>query len=138
VTINPLVAASVDGPKDFWAGVWIAEDIELIQQGIKNGTPNRPQRLHDRAHRVDTRHRVNYASSGDHFLSIVRIEIVELYEVVELTTDLPGEGLPVGSVGTVVHIFREPDLAYEVEFVDDDGRTIAMVPLTLDKLRPHS
>ena len=38
MTINPLVAASVDGPKDSWAGVWIAEDIELIQQGIKNGS----------------------------------------------------------------------------------------------------
>ena len=63
---------------------------------------------------------------------------MELYDVVELTTDLPAEGLPAGSVGTVVHIFHEPDLAYEVEFADDDGRTIAMVPLTPDKLRPYS
>jgi uncharacterized protein YukE len=36
VTINPLVAARVEGPKDAWAGVWLAEDIELIKQGIEN------------------------------------------------------------------------------------------------------
>jgi uncharacterized protein YukE len=37
VTVNPLVAARVDGPKDAWSGVWIAEDIELISQGISSG-----------------------------------------------------------------------------------------------------
>jgi hypothetical protein len=36
-TINPLVAARIDGPTDAWAGVWIAEDIELINQGVKSG-----------------------------------------------------------------------------------------------------
>jgi hypothetical protein len=35
---NPLVAAAADAPKDAWAGVWIAEDIQLIQQGVKNGS----------------------------------------------------------------------------------------------------
>ncbi len=38
MTINPLVAGRVDQPKDPWAGVWIAEDIELIGQGVKNGS----------------------------------------------------------------------------------------------------
>jgi hypothetical protein len=38
VTVNPLVAARVEGSKDAWAGVWIAEDIELIGQGVKNGS----------------------------------------------------------------------------------------------------
>jgi hypothetical protein len=60
---------------------------------------------------------------------------VELHDVVELTTDLPGEGLTAGSVGTVVHIFHEPDIAYEVEFADDDGKTLAMVALAADHLR---
>jgi uncharacterized protein YukE len=36
VTVNPLVAARVDDPKSAWAGVWIAEDIELIAQGVEN------------------------------------------------------------------------------------------------------
>ncbi|HEY7271830.1 MAG TPA: hypothetical protein VH502_03775 [Actinoplanes sp.] len=37
-TVNPLVAASVDKPADAWAGVWIAEDIELVAQGVRNGS----------------------------------------------------------------------------------------------------
>jgi uncharacterized protein YukE len=36
VTVNPLVAARVEDPKSAWAGVWIAEDIELIAQGVEN------------------------------------------------------------------------------------------------------
>jgi hypothetical protein len=35
VTVNPLVAARVDQPKSACAGVWIAEDIELIAQGVE-------------------------------------------------------------------------------------------------------
>jgi uncharacterized protein YukE len=38
VTVNPLVAARVDDPKSPWAGIWIAEDIELIAQGVQNGS----------------------------------------------------------------------------------------------------
>jgi hypothetical protein len=38
VTDNPLVAARADDPKSPWAGVWIAEDIELIAQGVRNGS----------------------------------------------------------------------------------------------------
>ena len=38
MTINPLVAARVEGPKDALAGVWIAEDIQLINQGVRNGS----------------------------------------------------------------------------------------------------
>jgi hypothetical protein len=37
VTANPLVAAGVEGPPDAWAGVWIAEDIDLISQGLRTG-----------------------------------------------------------------------------------------------------
>jgi uncharacterized protein YukE len=36
MTINPLVAARVGAPASAWSGVWIAEDIELIAQGVKN------------------------------------------------------------------------------------------------------
>jgi uncharacterized protein YukE len=36
VTINPLVAGRLDQPKSAWAGVWIAEDIEAIAQGVEN------------------------------------------------------------------------------------------------------
>jgi uncharacterized protein YukE len=36
VTLNPLVAARVDTPGSPWAGVWIAEDVELIARGVEN------------------------------------------------------------------------------------------------------
>jgi hypothetical protein len=62
---------------------------------------------------------------------------MELYDVVELTADRPEDGLVAGSVGTVVHIFQKPNLAYEVEFADGNGKTIAMVALTPDQLRPR-
>ncbi|WP_406044927.1 WXG100 family type VII secretion target [Micromonospora sp. NBC_00898] len=38
MTTNPLVAAPVEGPANPWAGVWIAEDIQLIGDGIRNGS----------------------------------------------------------------------------------------------------
>jgi uncharacterized protein YukE len=38
VTVNPLVVPAIDQPTDAWAGVWIAEDIELIVQGIRNNS----------------------------------------------------------------------------------------------------
>jgi hypothetical protein len=38
VTVNPLVAGRLDGPPDAWSGVWIAEDIELIAQGVRSGS----------------------------------------------------------------------------------------------------
>jgi uncharacterized protein YukE len=36
MTINPLVAGRLDQPTNAWAGVWIAEDIEAIAQGVEN------------------------------------------------------------------------------------------------------
>ena len=38
MTVNPLVAARVDQPKSAWAGVWIAEDIQLIAQGVRDNS----------------------------------------------------------------------------------------------------
>lgn len=36
--VNPLVASRLEGPKDNLAGVWLAEDLDLIAQGIWNGS----------------------------------------------------------------------------------------------------
>lgn len=58
---------------------------------------------------------------------------MRLLDVVELVVDVPDEQLAAGAVGTVVEIF-DPPRAYEVEFVDQDGRTIALVVLTDDQL----
>ncbi|MET7747866.1 hypothetical protein [Micromonospora sp. NPDC005367] len=35
---NPLVAAAADTSPSAWAGVWILEDIELIHQGVRDGS----------------------------------------------------------------------------------------------------
>jgi hypothetical protein len=37
VTSNPLVASRTAAPVDPWAGVWIAEDIELLARGVRGG-----------------------------------------------------------------------------------------------------
>jgi hypothetical protein len=57
---------------------------------------------------------------------------IHLLDVVALTEDIPAHGLLRGQVGTVVELLG-PD-AYEVEFVDNDGRTYATLPLNLNQL----
>ncbi len=49
----------------------------------------------------------------------------ELYDVVRVRQDLPEMDLRAGDVGTVVMVFSEPVPAVEVEFVDEEGRTLA-------------
>ncbi|MEH1057142.1 DUF4926 domain-containing protein [Micromonospora sp. CPCC 206171] len=61
---------------------------------------------------------------------------MELYEVVELKAGLPEEGLAAGAVGSIVHVLRNPETAYEVEFTDEDGRTICTAALTPDRIGP--
>jgi hypothetical protein len=53
---------------------------------------------------------------------------------VELTEDVPAEGLSTGMIGTIVEVYTDPP-AYEVEFIDDDGYTIALVALKPDQVR---
>jgi hypothetical protein len=60
--------------------------------------------------------------------------IAELDTVV-LTKDLPESGLQKGDVGAVVHC-HAGGTAYEVEFVAADGRTIALLTLPSDEIRP--
>jgi len=49
----------------------------------------------------------------------------ELHSVVRILDDQPELDLRTGDVGTVVTVFSEPMAAFEVEFVDDEGRTVA-------------
>ncbi|CCH33090.1 DUF4926 domain-containing protein [Actinosynnema sp. NPDC047251] len=57
---------------------------------------------------------------------------MRLHEIAELVVDLPEHDLRSGAVGTVVD---EYPTDYEVEFVDDDGRTTALLTLRPDQLR---
>ena len=38
VTINPIVAPVGSRPGDPWAGIWLAEDVEAIHQGVTSGS----------------------------------------------------------------------------------------------------
>jgi hypothetical protein len=84
---------------------------------------------------LDTRFGLDQASIGDRLIPVVGGN-VELYDTVRLLVDLPEEGLAAGAIGAVVHVFDKPNLAYEVEFTDGNGRTIAQIPLPPDQLRP--
>jgi len=52
---------------------------------------------------------------------------LKLHDVVALLVDKPEEQLVTGQVGTVVELLA-PDV-YEVEFLDSNGRTIAIMEL---------
>lgn len=52
----------------------------------------------------------------------------KLLDVIALTADLPAKGLLRGQVGTIVEVLA-PD-AFEVEFIDDAGRTYAQSTVT--------
>ena len=61
--------------------------------------------------------------------------MIQEHERVVLKTSVPAQKLEAGDVGTVVHIYRDGQ-AYEVEFVTLDGRTVAVVTLEADQIRP--
>ena len=53
----------------------------------------------------------------------------KLLDCVRLQRDIPHRLLKRGMIGTVVEVFERPDEAYEVEFCDDNGATIAQLAL---------
>jgi hypothetical protein len=59
---------------------------------------------------------------------------ISLLDVVALTEPLPSFGLVEGQVGTVVELLGAD--AYEVEFIDDDGKTYAQIPLRRSQVLP--
>ncbi len=56
-------------------------------------------------------------------------------EAVVLARDLEAHGLRRGDVGAVVHLY-EDGAAYEVEFVTAEGKTVALLTLDKDDIRP--
>ena len=57
---------------------------------------------------------------------------IRVLDVVALTEDIPEQGLLRGQVGTVVESLGPG--VFEVEFVDNDGRTYAILPLKSSQL----
>jgi hypothetical protein len=62
--------------------------------------------------------------------------MTRIYDVVRLVGDRPGDGLVAGALGTVVEVFETPSRAYEVEFVDAGGATVALLTLTAGEVEP--
>jgi hypothetical protein len=57
---------------------------------------------------------------------------IQVLDVVALTEDIPDRSLVRGQVGAVVEA-HDPG-TFEVEFVDNDGKTYAMLPLKSSQL----
>ncbi len=55
------------------------------------------------------------------------------HDVVAIVEDLPHDGLSAGDVGAVVHCYPGRD-AYEVDFVDEHGRSKGVVTLEGSRL----
>lgn len=56
------------------------------------------------------------------------------YDKVKLRNDRPIEGLCAGSVGYIVEVYSSPHEGYDVEFLDENGRTVALLTVTVDEL----
>ena len=56
-------------------------------------------------------------------------------ETVVLAQDIESEGLKKGDVGAVVHCYVDGE-GFEVEFVTAEGKTIAVLTLTAEDIRP--
>lgn len=61
--------------------------------------------------------------------------MIKEHDCVVLTSDLPGNHLLAGDVGTVVHI-HSGSAAYEVEFATLTGETVAVVTVSPSQCRP--
>jgi hypothetical protein len=63
--------------------------------------------------------------------------MIQELDTVVLNRDMPAQRLRKGDLGAVVHVHSE-GAAYEVEFVTLGGRTLAVVTLPADAVRPVS
>ena len=59
-------------------------------------------------------------------------------DVVVLNCDIPEEGLFSGMKGTIVDSYEFPHKAYEVEFCDSNGYTIALLALAPEQIKRTS
>ncbi len=58
----------------------------------------------------------------------------DMLHVVRARRDVPEQGVTAGMVGTIVLVHETPRRAYEVEFTDADGGTLALATLNGDDL----
>ena len=61
--------------------------------------------------------------------------MIREHEPVVLLHDIPEHRLLRDDIGTVAHVYPD-DGTYEVEFVQANGRTVALLTLTRNDIRP--
>lgn len=61
--------------------------------------------------------------------------MIREHDRIVLTERVPAEGLEVGDVGTVVHVYADGK-AFEIEFTTLDGRTAAVATVEAVAVRP--
>jgi len=61
--------------------------------------------------------------------------MIKELDLVALVADEPAHGLVAGDVGTVVMVHGKNE-GYEVEFMTSDGKTIAVLSLAANQVRP--
>jgi len=61
--------------------------------------------------------------------------MIREHERIVLTASVPKEGLEIGDVGTVVHVYDDGK-AFEIEFTTLDGHTAAVATVEASGVRP--
>ena len=62
-------------------------------------------------------------------------DALSLLDTVVAQINLPKQLVLAGDVGAIVEVYTEPTLAYEVEFVNPDGSTRALLTLMPNQVR---
>jgi len=60
------------------------------------------------------------------------------YDTVILLNDHKNEGLKSGDMGAVLMVYTEPNEAYEVEFVNNDGEMKAQIVLLPNEIEKYN
>jgi hypothetical protein len=61
--------------------------------------------------------------------------MLAILETIIVTVNVPDYQVLAGDIGTVVEIYPTPQLAYEIEFVNPDGSTRALLTLAAAQVR---
>lgn len=64
--------------------------------------------------------------------------MLEPLDTIIATADFPEHDVLAGDLGAVVEVYTAPSLAYEVEFVNPDGSTRALLTLAPSQVRSLS
>lgn len=58
----------------------------------------------------------------------------KLFDFVRVKRDIPREIVKKGMTGTIIEVFDKPNRAYEVEFSDENGVTVAQLALQPEEI----